>query len=90
MTTKQIDPNHIYTLTDILNLGVMPKAKSYATVHKRVMLDKVSKDILKVTIKGEGNNTKYLILGKNLIKYLAQYNYANTKHKRTNQGVRKG
>lgn len=90
MTKTTIDPNHIYTLTDIVKQGLMPKAKSYATVHKRVMLDKISKDTLKVTIKGEGNNTKYLVLGKNLIKYLEQYKNANNKHQGTNKGVRKG
>lgn len=73
---KSITADKIYTVTDIVKGEMLPDVKTYPSVLGRVREDLMlpKKDqLLKVLKVGTGDATRYLITGKNLIKYLKLY-----------------
>jgi hypothetical protein len=72
--TKTIDPERIYTITDILRDEVLaPYAQSAQSVRRIIAMDKNSKNKLKVLTSGEGVAKRYWIRGDRLITFLAHW-----------------
>lgn len=70
---KHIDPNKIYSLTEIVRDGLMPGVKSYPAVKNRVMDDEAlpqNKRTINAIKVGEGRGRKYFIQGRNLLKFI--------------------
>lgn len=69
----QIDPNKMYSLTEICKMQVVPGIKSYPTLRNKVLEDKilpVSKRVINAIEAGEGRAKKYFIIGGNLISFI--------------------
>ena len=67
---NQIDQNKVYSLNEIIKLGVL--GKSNLTVVRRVLEDKITDNLLDAEITGPKRALRYRIKGKNLINYLDQ------------------
>lgn len=70
---SNIDPNKIYSLTEIVREGFIPGIKSYPAVKNRIMDDEAkpaSKRVINAIKVGEGRGRKYLIKGNNLLAYI--------------------
>lgn len=68
-----IEPEKVYSLTEIVKSGLMPHIKSYPTAYRVVLEDqlKPEKDrTLNAQIIGEGRARTIRITGSNLIAYL--------------------
>lgn len=68
---NKIDPNKWYSLTEIVQLGFFPWAKTIKGVRRWVNIDKKGRNKMKATIVGEGNLKRYHIKGKSIIEFLA-------------------
>jgi len=72
---EKIDPEKVYSLTEIVKAGLIPPIKSYPTAYRVVLEDRAlpeSKRVINATIIGEGRARTIRITGKNLIAYLQQ------------------
>jgi hypothetical protein len=65
---QSIDPQKEYALASIVEMRVM--GRTYPTVVKRILEDRLGENILKTEIVGSPDAKRYKILGTNLIKYL--------------------
>jgi len=77
MTLKKalaaIDPEKVYSLTEIVKAGLIPPIKSYPTAYRAVLEDKAKPEAertLNANIIGEGRARTIRITGKNLLAYL--------------------
>lgn len=71
--TTQIDPQKLYTPTEIAREQLIPGIKSYPSVLKRVLEDEAlpqSKRTINAIKVGEGRGRKYFIKGFNLLKFI--------------------
>ena len=68
MSHKEIDPQRVYSVYQIIKLGVIGTTRP--TVTKRVTDDRLEDNILQTKVEGRGRERRYYILGANLIKYL--------------------
>jgi hypothetical protein len=70
---KEINPDKLYSLTEVVRSGLIPPIKSYPTAY-RIVLEELAmpeKDrLIKADIIGEGHARTIRIEGKNLINYL--------------------
>lgn len=72
-TIAKIEPEKVYSLTEIVKAGLIPPIKSYPTAYRAVLEDRAlpeSERTLNATIIGEGRARTIRITGKNLIAYL--------------------
>lgn len=70
---KTIEPERVYSLTELVKAGLMPPIKSYPTAYRAVLEDRAlpeAERTLNATIIGEGRARTIRITGKNLIAYL--------------------
>lgn len=70
---ETIEPERVYSLTEIVKAGLIPPIKSYPTAYRAVLEDKAKPEAdrtLNATIIGEGRARTIRITGKNLIAYL--------------------
>ncbi len=70
---KRIEPLRDYNLSHIKDEGLFPWAKNIRTVRKIVHQDKVTENVLKAVITGEGRALDYKIKGRNISKFLEKY-----------------
>jgi len=70
MSNLVIDPKKFYSLREMLPF--VPWIKSLSTLRRWVLSDRKTNNYLKAQIIGEGVGKRYLILGENIINYLAQ------------------
>lgn len=68
-----IEPERVYSLTEIVRAGLIPPIKSYPTAYKAVLEDLAKpedKRTIKANIIGDGRARTIRITGKNLTAYL--------------------
>lgn len=77
MTLKKaleiIQPERVYSLTEIVKTGLMPPIKSYPTAYRAVLEDRAlpeNERTINAQIIGEGRARTIRITGKNLMAYL--------------------
>jgi len=72
-TIAKIEPERVYSLTELVRKGLIPPIKSYPTANRAVLEDRVKPEAertLNAQIIGEGRGRTIRIEGRNLIKYL--------------------
>lgn len=69
----KINPRKDYTSTDILRENLFPWAKHPLTLKKLIRKDAQGENLLEVKIEGVGRQTRYLIKGKNLLRFTRKY-----------------
>lgn len=70
---KTIEPERVYSLTEIVRSGLMPHIKSYPTAYRAVLEDQIKPEAqrtLNANIIGDGRARTIRITGANLIAYL--------------------
>lgn len=68
-----IEPERVYSLTEIVRSGLMPHIKSYPTAYRAVLEDQIKPEAertLNANIIGDGRARTIRITGANLIAYL--------------------
>lgn len=70
---KKIDPKRDYSLSNIKDEGLFPWAAHIRTIGKIVQKDLDNGNMLKAVVNFNGNGTRYLIKGKNLILFLNKF-----------------
>lgn len=71
----QIQKDKVYSLSEIVRLGLVPDIKSYPTLHAEVLRDAAKpprQRVLDAMIIGDGRARVIRIKGENLEAYLAQ------------------
>lgn len=66
-------PSKTFTLTEIAQQGLLPWARDGRTIRKVIEADFEGANILQAIVRGEGNQRRYLVTARNLIKYLQIY-----------------
>lgn len=70
---KKIDPNKIYSLTEIVREQFIPGLKCYPAIRNRVLEDLAlspNKRTINAIKVGEGRGSKYLIKGRDILKFI--------------------
>lgn len=70
---ETIEPERVYSLTEIVRSGLMPHIKSYPTAYRAVLEDQIKPEAertLNANIIGDGRARTIRITGANLIAYL--------------------
>jgi len=80
MKTK-INPSEWYTMQDLVKRRMFPWSKSYSSIKNFVISDRKTKNILKATITGSGNGTKYHIKGENIINFVRAFESGEVRFK---------
>lgn len=82
---KSIDPEGLYSATDLVRGNMLPDVKTYPTILGRVREDLMLPErerVLKALKVGTGRATHYVIKGRNLINYLKLYEQRQTLYRR--------
>lgn len=70
---EAIEPERVYSLTEIVRSGLIPPVKSYPTAYRIVLEDRALPEkerTINANIIGEGRARTIRITGKNLLAYL--------------------
>lgn len=67
----KIDAKKLYSLKEIAKSKLLPGRVSFTAVKNAVLRDRMEENILKATILGTGNATRFYIEGKNLIRFVS-------------------
>lgn len=70
---NNIEPDKMYTASEILENKFFSWINSYATLSKWIEQDRTNWKILNAVKNGEGPGTRYYIKGQNIIDFIANF-----------------
>ena len=73
--SQDIKPNKTYNLPDLMRMNVFWWIKDRRQYQRIFELDAKYLNLLQVEITGEGRGKRYLVKGRNIIKFFRKYEY---------------
>lgn len=69
LENNTIKDGTFYSLKDIVDGGMIPFFTSYNTLRNVIERDRKDRNVLKVTVTGQGTNRRYHIRGRNIKRF---------------------